>query len=82
MVLATATRLAPTHTATAPRPTLAEIFRRYARRYRRQYGRRLTPQQDRALREIEACRTRVLGGHVEQCAECGHGEYHWNSCLM
>ena len=64
----------------APRPTLADIFRRYARRYRRQYGWRLTPQQDRALREIEVCRTRVLGGHVEQCAECRHAEYHWNSC--
>jgi hypothetical protein len=72
----------PTATTTdpAPRLQLADIFRRYARRYRRAYGWRLTPQQDRALREIEVCRTRVLGGHVEQCSDCGHAEYHWNSC--
>ena len=69
-----------TTTAPTPRLQLADIFRRYARRYRRQCGRRLTPQEDRALREIEACRTPVLGGHVEQCAACGHAEYHWNSC--
>ena len=80
MVLATATSCAAAQTATAPRPTLADIFRRYADRYRRTCGRRLTPQEDRALREIEACGTSVLGGHVEQCSTCGHAEYHWNSC--
>ena len=80
MMLATATHPAPARTATAPRLTLAEIFRRYAWQYRRTYGWRLTPQQDRALREIEACRTRVLGGHEARCPECGHGEYHWNAC--
>ena len=64
----------------APRPTLADVFRRYATRYRRTCGQPLTPQQDRALREIEACRTPVLGGHARHCDTCGHTEYHFNSC--
>ena len=80
MMLATATHPASAQTATAPRLTLAEIFRRYAWQYRHTYGWRLTPQQDRALREIEVCRTRVLGGHEARCSECGQAEYHWNSC--
>ena len=69
-----------TTTAPAPRLQLADIFRRYAGAYRRQCPRRLTPQQDRALREIEVCRTPVLGGHVRQCDTCGHAEYDFNSC--
>jgi hypothetical protein len=70
----------PVPLGSAPQPTLADIFRRYGARYRQTCGRRLTPQEDRALREIAVCRTPVLGGHGEQCAACGHAEYHWNSC--
>ena len=66
--------------AAAPHLTLADIFRRYGPRYRRTCGRRLTPQEDRALREIEVCGTPVLGGHAVHCTACGHAEYHWNSC--
>jgi len=31
---------------------------------------------------IEACRTPVLGGHVEHCADCGLVRCAYNSCLM
>src|SRR5437667_12655433 len=29
---------------------------------------------------IEACRTAVLGGHVERCDACGHQRITYNSC--
>jgi hypothetical protein len=29
---------------------------------------------------IESCRTAVLGGHVEQCGDCGHQRIWYNSC--
>lgn len=29
---------------------------------------------------IEACRTKVLGGHVAACAKCGHQHIAYNSC--
>jgi hypothetical protein len=32
------------------------------------------------MRAIEACRTAVLGGHVEKCDRCGHRRVHYNSC--
>jgi hypothetical protein len=31
---------------------------------------------------IEACRTPALGGHVEQCDDCGDVRIAYNSCLM
>ena len=31
-------------------------------------------------RAIEACRTAALGGHVEQCADCGEVRIAYNSC--
>ena len=29
---------------------------------------------------IESCRTAALGGHVEQCGDCGHQRVSFNSC--
>ena len=29
---------------------------------------------------VERCRTAALGGHVEQCADCGHRRIAYNSC--
>jgi hypothetical protein len=31
---------------------------------------------------IETCRSAVLGGHVEQCNDCGQLRIAYNSCLM
>ena len=31
---------------------------------------------------IEACRTAVLGGHIERCTDCGFTRNAYNSCLM
>ena len=34
----------------------------------------------RAIEDLSACRTPVLGGRVEQCSCCGQREYLCNSC--
>lgn len=36
--------------------------------------------QEAVLRHIAACRTAVLGGHIEQCDSCGHARISYNSC--
>jgi hypothetical protein len=62
------------------RPALevADIFRQYAEPYLTSHG--ASPQQRRVLRDIQACRTAALGGHVEQCDRCGHQAISYNSC--
>jgi hypothetical protein len=40
----------------------------------------LSPGQRRALSDIAACRTAALGGHVEECDQCGHRQIAYNSC--
>ncbi len=32
------------------------------------------------MRAIEVCRTAILGGHKDQCDQCGHLEISYNSC--
>jgi len=41
---------------------------------------RLTAVQARAVRDIVACRTEQLGGHVEVCQSCGFSRGSYNSC--
>ncbi|MDP6637416.1 MAG: IS91 family transposase [Phycisphaerae bacterium] len=64
------------------RPTdgreLADIVRRYGPAYRRAH--RLSPDQNKTLNAIEACRTAVLGGHADSCRRCGYKRYSYNSC--
>ena len=59
---------------------VAEVFRRYGPAYRERQGAALSPAERRVLRAIEVCRTAALGGHVEQCDECGHRRIWYNSC--
>ena len=40
----------------------------------------LTPDQHKVMRAIEACRTEVLGGHVDVCDSCGYSRPSYNSC--
>src|SRR6266436_7264261 len=37
-------------------------------------------QQLSVLRAIARCRTAALGGHVDQCSQCGHQAISYNSC--
>ena len=63
-----------------PRPAveLADIFRAHGSAYRRTHA--LSHAQRRAMRAIETCRTAALGGHRDQCPQCGHQAISYNSC--
>lgn len=56
------------------RPEVADILRDHA------HGLNLTRQQDRAVRDIVACRSARLGGHLEVCPSCGFSREAYNSC--
>jgi hypothetical protein len=40
----------------------------------------MTPEQSRVMHAIEVCRTASLGGHVEECSNCGQQVVSYNSC--
>jgi predicted Zn-ribbon and HTH transcriptional regulator len=57
---------------------LADIFRLYGDDYRRSHA--ISYEQRKAMHHIEICRTAKLGGHVEQCNQCGFEQIAYNSC--
>ena len=59
---------------------MADVFRRFGPAFREQHGASLSSAQRRAMTAIESCRTAALGGHVEQCGDCGHQRVSYNSC--
>jgi len=61
-----------------PQVELADIFRLYGDDYRRSHT--LSYEQRKAMHHIEICRTAKLGGHVEQCNQCGFEQIAYNSC--
>lgn len=60
--------------------TLAEIVAAFGADYLGEFGNRLLPSHRRALADIASCRTESMGGHVAECAECGHQHYSYHSC--
>ncbi len=63
---------------TQPRLDVAEVFRRYQDAYRATYAPSL--EQRRVMRDLIACRTAALGGHLRRCDACGHEQIAYNSC--
>src|ERR1700682_625067 len=61
-------------------PEVADVFHRYGNAYRERHGASLSTAQRRVMTAIERCRTAALGGHVEQCDQCGHQRISFNSC--
>jgi hypothetical protein len=61
----------------SPRPALelADVIRRHGSRLGD-----ITGEQRRVLNSLAACRTAVLGGHVETCDHCQHQRIAYNSC--
>ena len=57
---------------------VADIFRLYGSDYRR--SRPVSYEQLKAMRHIERCRTAELGGHINQCNQCGFEKIAYNSC--
>ncbi len=57
---------------------VGDIFRQYGAAYRK--SRKLPLQSLKAMSAIESCRTAALGGHVDECDNCGHLRNSYNSC--
>lgn len=61
-----------------PPHEIADIFNLYGKRYRQQH--KPSCEQIKVMSHIQICRTAELGGHVEQCNECGFEKISYNSC--
>lgn len=61
-----------------PRYEVADVFRLGAKSY--QTNHRLSGRQVKIIQDIQACRTSVLGGHIDACDECAHLRISYNSC--
>ncbi len=57
---------------------LADIFGRYGPEFVSRFGAAMSPEQRKAMVDIERCRTAVLGGHKEECDSCRHERYAYN----
>jgi predicted Zn-ribbon and HTH transcriptional regulator len=64
----------------APALELGEIFRLHGPAYLTTFRDSLSHEQKKALRAIAVCRTAALGGHVEQCDQCGYRKISYCSC--
>jgi len=65
---------------TRPRIEVADIFRQHGDAFLERYGDVTSHEQRRVLHDIAVCRTAALGGHVEECDQCGHRQVAYNSC--
>jgi hypothetical protein len=65
--------------AVRPRLEVADIFRLHGEQYRSKHH--LSPEQHKAMRDIQRCRTSALGGHLDVCDQgCGYTAISYNSC--
>ncbi|QSO45449.1 IS91 family transposase [Alicyclobacillus mengziensis] len=59
-------------------PELQDIFLQYGGPYQLAHG--LSLEKRKVVQAIQSCRTAVLGGHVDECDECGFIRISYNSC--
>ena len=59
-------------------PEVQDVFCEYGDTYENSHA--MTHQQQKAFRAIKLCRTSVLGGHMDECPECGYQRPSYNSC--
>jgi hypothetical protein len=59
---------------------VADIVRRHGETFRLSHGAHLGRVERRVMSAIVQCRTPALGGHVEQCGDCGLLRQAYNSC--
>lgn len=68
----------PNNERGCPSHSVGTIFRAHAEAYRKQHA--LTEVQRKVLRDVAACRTPLLGGRVDVCADCGDQRPVYHSC--
>jgi hypothetical protein len=59
---------------------IADVFRRFGEEYLARYGLGILPSHHRAIKDITACRTPDLGGHLWHCEDCGQDVYVYHGC--
>jgi len=64
----------------AHRPEVADVISQYGEAFLKRWGHTVSPQQRKAIRDIVACRTAALGGHIKRCDNCAHQSIAYNSC--
>ncbi len=57
---------------------VADILDEYGQEYQKTH--RLCPDQQKAYQAIVNCRTAFMGGHLQECDQCGHKRPVYNSC--
>jgi hypothetical protein len=65
---------------TEHRLEVADVFRAHGKDFLARWGAVLSPEQRKAFHAIVDCRTAALGGHIEECDQCGHRVISYNSC--
>ena len=65
---------------TRHRLEMADVIRSLGPRDLKAVGDRLSLHQKRVLRDLAACRSSALGGHIEACDRCEHQRIAYNSC--
>ena len=60
------------------KPEVADILRLYGDSYRQTHS--VSYEQMKAMHHIQVCRSAELGGHIEQCNQCGFERNAYNSC--
>jgi predicted Zn-ribbon and HTH transcriptional regulator len=60
------------------KPEVADIFHVYGKEYRHTHS--MSYEQMKAMHHIQVCRSAELGGHIEQCNQCGFERNAYNSC--
>lgn len=59
-------------------PEVQDIFNEGWEAYSQAYGPQ--PRQKKIAAHIMSCRTAILGGHLDECPECGYTHVSYNSC--
>ena len=59
---------------------VADVFHRFAPDYLAAHGASMLPSHQRAITDILACRTEVLGGHLWRCDQCSAERFSYHSC--